>query len=132
MPVKTWYAQATRKAGYLFSGRVAQANPVICYFYRFRGMKKQRVRKNLRGKKTRCSVRVKQAKREREPGFIVSSLSTAAVTPLQIIPYYKKRRQIEAAFRDLKNTRNGFRLRHGRSVHAPRLNVALLIAAIAM
>ena len=40
--------------------------------------------------------------------------------------------QIEAAFRDLKNTRNGFSLRPCRSFHAPRLNVALLIAAIAM
>ena len=39
---------------------------------------------------------------------------------------------MEEAFRDLKNTRNGFSLRPCRSVHAPRFNVALLIAAIAM
>ena len=40
--------------------------------------------------------------------------------------------QIEEAFRDLKNTRNGFSLRHCRSFETERLNVALLIAAIAM
>src|SRR5450759_4665381 len=40
--------------------------------------------------------------------------------------------QIEEAFRDLKNTRNGFSLRHCRSYKLQRLNVALLIAALAM
>ena len=40
--------------------------------------------------------------------------------------------QIEEAFRDIKNTRNGFSLRHCRSMETQRLNVALLIAAIAM
>lgn len=37
---------------------------------------------------------------------------------------YRKRMQIEY---DLKNTRNGFGLRHCRSYQADRLNVALLI-----
>ena len=46
--------------------------------------------------------------------------------------WYKKRMQIEEAFRDLKNTRNGFSLRHCRSYQVARLNIALLIAAIAM
>jgi hypothetical protein len=45
---------------------------------------------------------------------------------------YKKRMQIEEAFRDLKNTRNGFSLRQCRSFQPERLNVALLIAALAM
>jgi hypothetical protein len=40
--------------------------------------------------------------------------------------------QIEEAFRDLKNTRNGFGLRHCRSFRVERLNVALLIASLAM
>lgn len=39
--------------------------------------------------------------------------------------------QIEEAFRDLKNTRNGFSLRHCRSFERQQLNVTLLIAAIA-
>ncbi|MCZ6804898.1 MAG: transposase [Proteobacteria bacterium] len=71
-------------------------------------------------------------KREREPWLIVTSLSVDVTTPTQVIMLYKKRMQIEEAFRDLKNTRNGFSLRHCRSFDAQRLNVALLIAAIAM
>ena len=44
---------------------------------------------------------------------------------------YGKRMQIEQEFRDVKNTRNGFGLRHCRSFKVERLNVALLIAALA-
>lgn len=49
-----------------------------------------------------------------------------------IMLLYKKRMQIEEAFRDLKNTRNGFSLRHCRSYKLQRLNIALLIVALAM
>ena len=40
--------------------------------------------------------------------------------------------QIEESFRDLKNMRNGFGLRHCRSSGVERLNIALLIGALAM
>ena len=132
VPVKAYYSKATGTACYLFSGLLAKANSVGCHFYLFRGTKKQRVRKNLRGKKIQCSVSLKHEKREREPWLIVTSLATDAYTPKQIIMFYKKRMQIEEAFRDLKNTRNGFSLRHCRSFETQRLNVALLIGAIAM
>ncbi len=132
VPVKTYYAQATRTARYLFPGFLAKDNPVPCHFYVFRGTRKQRVHKNVRGKKIQSSVSLKHATREREPWLLVTSLSTAASTPQQMITLYKTRMQIEEAFRDLKNTRNGFSFRHCRSFGIQRLNVALLIAAIAM
>ena len=53
-------------------------------------------------------------------------------TPQQIITLYKTRMQIEEAFRDSKNTRNGLSFRHCRSFETQPLNVALLSAAIAM
>jgi len=132
VPVKAYYAKATGRARLLFSGALAKANPVEGHFYLFRGEKQHRHRKNLRGKKIQSSVSLKHSKREKEPWFIVSSLATEVYTPKQIITLYKKRMQIEEAFRDLKNTRNGFSLRHCRSFETQRLNVALLIAAIAM
>lgn len=132
LPVKEYYARATRTARYLFSGLLARDNPVACDFYLYRGKKQNRTKKNLRGKKIQCSVSLKHAKRESEPWLLVSSLSTETYTPTQIIFLYKQRMQIEEAFRDLKNTRNGFSLRHCRSFATQRLNVALLIAAIAM
>ena len=104
---------------------------MLCHFYLLRGTKKHRVKKNLRGKKVQASASLKHGKREREPWLLVSSLSTDIYTPEQIIALYKKRSQIEEAFRDLKNTRNGFSLRHCLSFSIQRLNIALLIAAIA-
>jgi len=130
--VKAYYGKATRTARLLFSGSLAKANPVEGHFYLFRGEKQHRHRKNLRGKQIQSSVSLKHSKREKEPWFLISSLQTDAYTPKQIIMLYKKRMQIEEAFRDLKNTRNGFSLRYCRSFDTERLNVALLIAAIAM
>jgi hypothetical protein len=132
LPVKDFYAKATRTARYLFVGLLARDNPILCHFYVFLDKKKQRVQKNLRGKRIQSSVSLKHEKREREPWLLVSSLSTENYTPAHIITIYRKRMQIEEAFRDLKNTRNGFSLRHCRSVDVQRLNVALLIAALAM
>lgn len=130
--VKAYYGKATRTARLLFSGTLAKANPVEGQFYLFRGEKQHRHRKNLRGKQIQSSVSLKHSKREKEPWFLISSLPTDVYTPKQIVRLYKKRMQIEEAFRDLKNTRNGFSLRHCRSFDTERLNVALLIAAIAM
>ena len=132
LPVKGYYAKATRSARYLFAGLLARDNPVDCHFYLFRGTKQHRMKKNLRGKRIQSAVSLKHEKREREPWLIVSSLARQAYTPQQIISLYKQRMQIEEAFRDIKNTRNGFSLRHCRSMETQRLNVALLIAAIAM
>ena len=57
-------------------------------------------------------------------------LPTEQFNAKQIIDIYKSRMQIEEYFRDLKNTKNGFGLRHCRSFQKNRLNVALLIGAI--
>lgn len=62
--------------------------------------------------------------------MIVTSLSTEQLNAKQIIDIYKLRMQIEEYFRDLKNTKNGFGLRHCRSFQKDRLNIALLIAGI--
>jgi len=130
--IKAYYGKATRTARLLFSGTLAKANRVEGHFYLFRGARQHRHRQNLRGKQLQSGVSLKHAKREKEPWFLISSLPTDAYTPKQIITLYKKRMQIEEAFRDLKNTRNGFSLRHCRSFGIERLNIALLIAAIAM
>lgn len=130
--VKAYYGKATRTARLLFSGTLAKANPVNGHFYLLCGEKQQRHRKSLRGKQIQSGVSLRHSKREKEPWFIMSSLPADSYTPKQIITLYKKRMQIEEAFRDLKNTRNGFSLRHCRSAGIERLNIALLIAAIAM
>ena len=129
-PVKALYSTAKYRARYLFCASLAKVNPVNCYFYSFKASPKQRQKTNLRGKKIQCSVSLKHAKGGREPWLLVSSLSPTAYTPQSIVHFYKKRMQIEESFRDLKNTRQGFGLRHCRSMGIDRLNIALLLGAI--
>lgn len=65
----------------------------------------------------------------KEPWLLVTSLDFPAD---QIVSLYAKRMQIEETFRDAKNPRFGWCLRHVRSHSAARLTILLLFAAIAM
>ena len=129
-PIKSLYEHATLKAKHIGRVKVAQSRPLSCEFHLVRQSKKFRVKKNLVGKKVRCSSSLKHEKRENEPWLIATSLSIDEFNSNDIISLYKKRMQIEEAFRDLKNTRNGLGLRHCRSYQVDRLNVALLIASL--
>jgi hypothetical protein len=62
---------------------------------------------------------------------LATNLDPAQFTPAQIVALYGKRMQIEAAFRDLKSDQFGFGMTLGRSHNVQRLNILLLIAALA-
>lgn len=129
--IKTIYDTATSKPSYKGKVLLAQHNPLVCHFYLIKQPKKYRVKRNLVGKKVRCSSSLKHEVRENEPWLIASSIDQREMSALAIINLYKKRMQIEESFRDLKNMRNGLGLRHCRSFKVERLDVALLIAALA-
>ena len=130
-PIKSLYSQATLQPQYIGNVQLARHNPNACYFHLVKQEKKYREKRNLIGKKVRCSSSIKHEIRGNEPWLIATSLSVNEFTSSSIIALYKKRMQIEEAFRDLKNTRNGLGLRHCRSYRVGRLNVALLIASLA-
>jgi hypothetical protein len=131
IPVKTLLSQTTNRPQYISSGYLAKANPEYCHIYGYKKLPKYRIKKNLRGKKVRCSLSLRHGKREREPWLIATSLPREAFNENQIISVYKKRMQIEEGYRDLKNTRNGLGLRDCRSFKKNRLNIALLLGATA-
>jgi len=64
-----------------------------------------------------------------DPWLLASSLSHP---PEQVVALYAKRMQIEETFRDAKNHRYGWSLRHVRCHSPERLQVLLLLASIAM
>ena len=130
-PIKRLYEAATEKVSYIGCFLLAKSNSLLCHFYLMKQKKKNRVKCNLAGKKIQCSVSKKHAKGENEPWLIATSLSPNEISAVEIMLLYRKRMQIEESFRDLKNTRNGLGLRHCRSYRLERLNVALLIAALA-
>ena len=73
-----------------------------------------------------CAKTVAGAK---DPWLLVTSLAASAK---RIVKIYAKRMQIEETFRDTKNSRFGWSLRHARSRSAIRLTLLLLLAAVAM
>jgi hypothetical protein len=64
-----------------------------------------------------------------QPWLLPTSLTDLPAE--QIVALYAKRMQIEQIFRDLKNPRFGWSLRHARGNSAARLTILLLIAALA-
>lgn len=68
--------------------------------------------------------------RAQKPWLLATSLSLA--TPKKIVRIYASRFQIEESFRDAKNSRFGWCLRHSRSEGNGRIEVLLLIATLGL
>lgn len=129
-PITEFYQQAKLKTAFLGQVILAKSNSIHCYLYLTKQRKKHRQKRNLMGDKVRSSQSKKHERRENEPWLIASSLKKENADEVMMI--YKKRMQIEEAFRDLKSTRTGFGLRHCRSFSRNRLWVALLISNFAV
>jgi hypothetical protein len=85
---------------------------------------KNRFRGNLGGKDREAYKRGAH-----QPWLLLTSLTELPAD--QVVALYAKRMQIEQIFRDLKNPRFGWSLRHARGYSAARLTVLLLIATLA-
>ena len=72
----------------------------------------------------------RQSKSYREPWLLAASPNLKASVK-QILKMYDTRMQIEESFRDLKSPRFGFGLRYSKSAKANRVDILLLIAALA-
>ena len=131
-PAKTLYLRARSTARYLFETKLSKATPLACFFYIVRNKRKGRVNRTAFGKRAQSSASKKQSRCYREPWLLVSSLSPNEFMANKIKKIYQTRMQIEEGFRDLKNTYNGFSLRHCRCKSVHRFNIALMLAAIAM
>ncbi len=70
-------------------------------------------------------------KQQVQPWLIATNLSPDVYSPKQIMRLYGKRMQIEEGFRDLKSDKFGFGLAVNRSKSIQRLNILLLLAALA-
>jgi len=71
------------------------------------------------------------ARRERQPWLLASNLRQDGWNPAKIVAIYKRRMQIEEGFRDVKSEHLGLGLNLHRSHCPKRIEVLLLIAALA-
>ena len=129
---KVFYKQATRVPKHLGRFYLAKSNPIECEFYLIKNGKKNRIKKNLKGKKVRCSVSKKHEKREQEPWLLATSLRHERLSAKKVVKIYKLRMTIEESFRDMKNTRHGLGYRHSRTLNPNRIKILLLIILFCM
>jgi hypothetical protein len=133
---KTWdsfkklFIKATMTPKYVGEIQLCRSNALETHLYLFKNKPKGRSSLNLNGKKRRDSNTMDQRKAAKEPWLLVSSLSGRSMAK-RIIKIYKKRMQIEEGFRDLKSSRYGFSFEDSHSKKQERIQILLLIAALA-
>jgi hypothetical protein len=71
------------------------------------------------------------SRNKKDPWLLVTSFDINEYDAKKIVTIYRKRMQIEEEFRDLKSHQYGFGLRYCQSNRIERINVLLLIAALA-
>ena len=125
------YEKATRRPAFLgklfFTKQDHECN-VVLYKKTIKGKKHI----NRSGNLTNNNASNRCARRERDPWLLVTSLEiTRSFNPERIAALYALRMQIEEDFRDIKSHRYGFSLRYSLSNNIKRLEVLLLIAALA-
>ena len=92
---------------------------------------KGRVDSTTRGTPARDSRSLAHAKGAREPWVLVASTALESLSARAIVQHYGRRMQIEESFRDLKSPRFGSGLRHSLTRKAKRMQVLLMIHALA-
>jgi len=122
VPIKLIFKKATTKARDLGLGNLAKSKKAI---HRFVLVK---MKSRGRHSRTNCNKDKNYSASAKEPWLLATSLIISAN---KIGHLYSLRMQIEETFRDQKNTRFGWSLRHVRSKSENRLEVLLFVAALA-
>jgi len=126
------YDEATSKAKHLGVMRFTRKLAFACNVVLCRKNKKNRKHINRSGINTNNNASNRCARSQRDPWLLVTSLAIdSTITPERIVAFYARRMQIEEDFRDIKSHRYGFGLRYSLTNQAKRLEVLLLIAALA-
>lgn len=132
MPCKSFYKKATRYPRRLGNALLSYAQPNSVVLHVVKKPKRGRVEKSKCGQPTHNARSNKIAQREREPWLIATSPSLEHLTAKHVMSIYRKRMQIEEAFRDIKCERYGLGLSSSLTTHAKRLEILLLLGALAL
>ena len=128
---KSLYAHATARPKRLGSCEVVESHPLRCQLVLVKEPRKHRIHRSRLRHKVRSSSSRKQAVGHREPWLLAVSEQLADSRADQVVACYRKRMQIEDAFRDLKDARVGVGLCLSQTRQANRFAMLLLIAALA-
>jgi hypothetical protein len=126
-----WFASANSKATTLGDMYFSKTTKHPCVATLYKGRKKGRIKKKLRGGKSQCSTDKYQEKKAKEPWLLISCLPQKwDKNPKKVMKLYAIRMQIEEAFRDTKNGKLGVSLEFANSRTPERFDILLLIGAL--
>lgn len=126
------YEKATCKAIHLGNFLFTRKWKFECNVVLYKKRKKGRKHINRSGNRTNNNASNRCARRETDPWLLVTSLEiNKLVRAERIVAIYAKRMEIEEDFRDIKSHKCGFGLRYSLSNNGKRIEVLLLIAALA-
>lgn len=125
------YYRATSKVQYLGAAELSSKCPYDCHLYLYKKPRLGRHENRSIVHTIRHAHSRYFKKQQKDPWLIASNLAPEALAAKHIIRLYGKRMQIEECFRDIKSDRFGFGFALTRSKRIDRLNILLLIAALA-
>jgi hypothetical protein len=125
------YNQARTTPQALGEVTLTQRHAFATQLYLFKGKAKGRKQFTAQKQVARSKKSRACAQREREPWVLLSNLPKSAGIAKRVVKLYRLRMQIEEGFRDLKNRRFGFDLRQQGCRSGERIEILLLIAAVA-
>ena len=127
------FAQAGKQPKCLAKVRLSYDNPVDCQFVMVKQGRRGRHHVNGSGQHARGHYSREQARSQREPWLLATSIDLCARAAVKrVVRAYKTRMQIEEAFRDLKSERFGLGFEASRATQVQRIELLLLIAMLAM
>jgi len=129
--VEQIFETATTRPRYLGFIDLVKRNPLACHAYLVKKKKQGRIKKTVFGKRCEMKHSKSNAKRERTPWLIVTSLTGGKAITKRVINLYKTRMQIEESFRDIKNSRWGFSLDEAKVSTKFRYENLLLVGVLA-
>lgn len=125
------HPQATHTARSLGWAQITESNPLDCRWVMVRRQRHGRVQRTRYGTPARGGHSRKMIRRAKEPWLLAVSGSLEALSAEKIVRLYARRMQIEQAFRDLKSHRFGCGFEDTLTRLPKRLEMLLLIFALA-
>jgi hypothetical protein len=125
------YYRANKKMVHLGPAELGKKNPYPCHLYLYKKISKNRKTNRSVMQYAKHSNNDVFIKQQSEPWLIATNLSPELYSAKKIMHLYGTRMQIEEGFRDLKSDKFGFGLTISRSKNIERLNILLMIAALA-
>ncbi|HBD7467956.1 TPA: IS4 family transposase [Legionella pneumophila] len=128
----SYFQLATSKPTYIGHGLLTEKGKVPAHFVVYKGAPKGRKTLTLNTKKQRaCKKNKVHSKGHKEPWVLITSLKKASLSPSLIVNIYRQRMRIEENIRDTKCPHYGLGLKDSLTQSPQRMNILLLIGAIA-